>query len=90
MAWGAAAVLLEVKIAPLTTGAGLDSGRVIVTTVVLVHLELVDGLVTTTGEVATGVEACTFIIGCNATMVSGGSGPMKFWTPTHVRSFIHF
>lgn len=41
-------------------------------------------------EVATGVEACTFIIGCNATMVSGGSGPMKFWTPTHVRSFIHF
>ena len=42
-------------------------------------------------EVSAGVEACTFLIVCDANRVSGGgSGPMKFWTPTHVRSFIHF
>ena len=42
-------------------------------------------------EVSAGVEACTFLIGCDANRVSGGgSGPMKFWTQVHVRSFIHF
>ena len=40
-------------------------------------------------EVSTGVEACTFMIGCGVNSVSGG-GPMKFWTQVHVRSFIHF
>ena len=41
-------------------------------------------------EAAVGVEACTIGVSCAANQVSGGSGPMKFWTPTHVRSFIHF
>ena len=41
-------------------------------------------------EAAVGVEACTIGVSCAANQVSGGSGPMKFWTQTHVRSFIHF
>ena len=42
-------------------------------------------------EMATGVEACTIGVSCAANYVNGGiSGPMKFWTKTHVRSFIHF
>ena len=42
-------------------------------------------------EMDDGVEACTIAVSCAGNQVNGGiSGPMKFWTQVHVRSFIHF
>lgn len=42
-------------------------------------------------ELAWGVEATSFTISTDGNKVTAGAGSlMKFWTPAHVRSFIHF